>query len=190
MKDTCKHKQDSKPCRLVEYLLRIATLRSKLIRDIAEYERVLWLSTVPHERGCFTQAWGRDEEHEQDEWLEVQNRREPELPTVPDNCRDWVSLPSLRNKNDLPELLPEITRQIPNPDWGKSSDQPADFPRIERLEQHPEVQRAWDRYVEEKWLPWTDEHNAWERVHKVYSALFAIHQEQLRLGEEYELVLG
>lgn len=30
----------------------------------------------------------------------------------------------------------------------------------------------------------------WEEVHKVYSALFAIHQEQLRLGEEYELVLG
>ena len=31
---------------------------------------------------------------------------------------------------------------------------------------------------------------SWEIVHKVYSALFAIHQEQIRLGEEYELVLG
>ena len=52
------------------------------------------------------------------------------------------------------------------------------------------VQGAWDRYVEDKWLPWTEEHNVWEKVHKVYSSLFAIHQEQLRLGEEYELVLG
>lgn len=33
-------------------------------------------------------------------------------------------------------------------------------------------------------------HNNWESVHKVYSKLFAIHQEQLRLGEEYELVLA
>jgi hypothetical protein len=33
-------------------------------------------------------------------------------------------------------------------------------------------------------------HNEWESVHKVYSRLFAIHYEQLRLGEEYELVLA
>ena len=49
---------------------------------------------------------------------------------------------------------------------------------------------AWDEYVEEYWLPWVREHNDWESIHKVYSKLFAIHQEQLRLGEEYELVLA
>ncbi len=182
--------EQQKVARLVDYLLRLATLRTKLIRDVADYQRVLWVSTVPYERGCFTQAWGRDEEHEPDEWLEVQNRREPELPVVPAQCKDWVSLPSLRNKNDLPELLPNITRQIPNPDWVEESDQPETIPQTEHLEDHLEFQGVWDRYVEEKWLPWTEEHNAWEKVHKVYSALFAIHQEQLRLGEEYELVLG
>ena len=176
--------------RLVDFLLRLASLRTKLIRDIAEYERVLWVSSVPRERGCFTQAWGREEEHEPDEWLEVQNRREPELPAVPAQCKDWVSLPSLRNKNDLPELLSEITRLIPNRDWREGSDHPETIPNTERLEDHSEIQRAWDSYVEDKWLPWTEEHDAWEKIHKVYSALFAIHQEQLRLGEEYELVLG
>jgi len=179
-----------KVARLVDYLLRLATLRTKLIRDIADYESWLWLSAIPHERGCFTQAWGRDEEHESDEWLEVQSRREPELPSVPAQCKDWVSFPLLRNKNDLPELLPEITGQIPNPDWVEESDQPETIPHVERLEDHPDIQRAWDRYVEDKWLPWTEDHNAWEKVHKVYSTLFAIHQEQLRLGEEYELVIG
>ncbi|NTU49950.1 MAG: AAA family ATPase, partial [Desulfobulbaceae bacterium] len=182
--------ETQKVARLVDYLLRLATLRTKLIRDVAEYERVLWISNVPHERECFTQAWGRDEEHEQDEWLEVQNRREPEFPTVPAQCKDWVSFSSLRNKSGLPELLPEITRQIPNPDWIDESDQPETIPYTERLEERPEIQRVWDRYVEDKWLPWTEEHNLWEEVHKVYSALFAIHQEQLRFGEEYELVLG
>lgn len=179
-----------KVVRLVDYLLRLATLRTKLIRDIAEYQKVLWVSDVPHERGCFTQAWGRDKEHEPDEWLEVQNRREPELPAVPPTCKDWVNLSELRNKSDLPELLPQITRQIQNPDWREGSDQPETIPHSERLEDHPEIQRAWESYVEGKWLPWTEEHSTWERVHKVYSALFAIHQEQLRLGEEYELVLG
>ncbi|MGD0517879.1 MAG: AAA domain-containing protein [Thermoguttaceae bacterium] len=39
-------------------------------------------------------------------------------------------------------------------------------------------------------MPWVEEHNAWDIIHKVYSDLFAIHHEQLRLGEEYELVLA
>lgn len=182
--------EQQKVARLVDYLLRLATLRTKLVRDVADYERVLWVSTVPHERGCFTQAWGRDEEHEPDEWLEVQNRPEPELPTVPAQCKNWVNLAALHNKNDLPDLLPEITRQIPNPDWCEESDQPEMIPHKECLEEHPEVRPVWDRYVEEKWLPWREDHHAWEKIHKVYSALFAIHQEQLRLGEEYELVLG
>jgi hypothetical protein len=131
-----------KAVRLVEYLLRLATLRAKLIRDINEYEKVLWVSSVPRERGCFTQAWGRDEEHEPDEW------------------------------NELPELLSEITRQIPNSDWHEGSDQPRTISHIEHIGDHPEVQQAWDRYVGGKWLPWTGDHNAWEKVHNVYSTLF------------------
>jgi len=56
--------ETQKVVRFVDYLTPLASLRAKLIRDIAEYEKVLWVSNVPHERGCFTQAWGRDEEHE------------------------------------------------------------------------------------------------------------------------------
>jgi hypothetical protein len=179
-----------KVVRLVDYLLRLATLRTKLIRDIANYEKVLWVANVPHERECFTRAWGRDEEYESDVWLEVKNRREPGLPTVPVRCEDWVDRSSLRNKNDLPELSPEITRQMPNPDWHEGSGQSETIPYTERIVDHPEIQQTWDRYVEDKWLPWAEEHNAWEKVHEVYSELFAIYQEQLRLGEEYELVLG
>lgn len=183
------HKTE-KVVRLVDYLLRLASLRTKMIRDITSYEKVLWVSSIPHQRGCFTQGWGADEEHEPDEWMEVRSWQEPELPAMPARCKAWVDLPTLRNKNDLPGLIPEITRQIPNPDWRENSEHPETIPRTERLEDLPEVQQAWDRYVEEQWLPWTEEHNTWETVQKVYSDLFAIYQAQLRLGEEYELVLG
>jgi transcription elongation GreA/GreB family factor/very-short-patch-repair endonuclease len=189
--DTLKDSAErAKVMRLVSYLTKLASLRTKLIRDVNDYQNVLWMSDVPHEQHCFTQAWGREEEHEPDEWLEVQNRREPELPAVPAQCKDWVNPSALRNKNDLPELLQKNTQQIPNPDLREGSDQLQTIPHTERLEKHPEIQRAWDRYVEDKWWPWREEHDSWEKVHKVYSALFAIHQEQLRLGEEYELVLG
>ncbi|NLO32613.1 MAG: AAA family ATPase [Candidatus Hydrogenedentes bacterium] len=190
MTATQQRNEHEKAIRLVNYLLKLATLRTKLIRNITDYQKVLWISKVPRERGCFTQAWGSDEEHEADEWLEVQNRREPEPPPIPAQCKDWANNPSLRNKNDRPQLNSEITRQIPNPNWYEGSDQPETVPRTERLENQPEIQQAWDRYVRDKWLPWTEEHNAWEKVNNVYSTLFAIHQEQLRLGEEYELVIG
>jgi very-short-patch-repair endonuclease len=190
MSTPISQKDSDKTIRLVDYLLRLATLRSKLIRDVTEYEKILWFSSVPNERECFTQAWGRDEEHEPDEWLEVQNRREPELPAVPTQCRDWVNQKALRNKSELPELLSEITRQSQNSNWREGSERSATITNRERLEDYPTIQRAWDRYVNEKWLPWTELHNIWEKVNKIYSSLFAIYQEQLRLGEEYELVLG
>jgi len=179
--------------RLVDYLTQLTRLRSKLIRDVAEYERsgkVLWIADIPRERGCFARAWGNDEEHDPDEWLEVQSRREPELPAVPAQCRQWVDQVALRNKDKVPALLTKATRQIPNPEWSAESDQPETITVVEHLEEHPEVRQAWDRYIEDKWLPWTGEHHAWEDVHKAYSELFCIYQEQLRLGEEYELVLG
>ncbi len=168
MNDQQAHSHERhKAVRLIDYLTRLAQLRTKLIRDIAEYEKVIWISDVPQERGCFTQAWGREEEHDPDEWLEVQGRREPELPTGPSQCKDWVKLSELRNKNDLPELMLEITREIQNPDWREGSDQPETIPHIELLGDHPEVRQTWDQYVENKWFPWREQHNLWERVQKV-----------------------
>ncbi len=182
---------NEKTVRLVDYLSQLATLRSKLIRDFKEYEKTLWVSSIPHEQECFTRAWGCDAEHEPDEWIEVRNRREPELPAIPAQCKDWViSQTKLLDKGDFPELLSKITRQIKNPDWREGSDQPKTIPHTEHMEDHPAIQRAWDQYVEGKWLPWMELHNAWEKVRGVYSSLFAIRQEQRRLGEEYELVLG
>jgi very-short-patch-repair endonuclease len=175
---------------LIEYLQRVASLRTKLVRDINDYERILWLSDIPQQKGCFTQAWGRDEDYDSDIWIEVQTRREPALPTIPHQCEGWIDQSSLKNKNGLPELLPERIKEIKNPKWREGTDHSEYISVTEHLEEFPEIQKAWDRYREERWLPWVQDHNAWESVHEVYSKLFAIHQEQLRLGEEYELILG
>ena len=39
--------QNEKIVRLIQYLLRLATLRSKLIRDIGNYEKSLWIEVAP-----------------------------------------------------------------------------------------------------------------------------------------------
>lgn len=179
-----------KVIRLIDFLLKVATLRSKAIRDLEQYEKVLWLSNVPREQGCCTPAWGDSQNQGTDVWLEVQNRPKPPMPPIPSCCQEWVPLSALSKKDEEPRLLRQITRQIANPKWQPNSDLPETIPQVTYLEQHPEVQRAWQQYLTTAWLPWRQEHNAWEALHKVYSTLFSIHQSQIRLGEEYELVLG
>ena len=151
---------------------------------------MLWIKDVPEQNECFTQAWGPNEDFDSDIWIEVKNRKEPPLPGVPPICKDWIEEASLRDKSDIPGLRPEIIVQIENPDWQQEPDQPEFISRTERLNDYPAIQKRWDNYVEELWLPWVQAHDEWEPVHEVYSKLFAIHQEQLRLGEEYELVLA
>ena len=179
-----------KVIRLVEFLTRLASLRTKIVRDVADHDEVLWMSSIPRERGCFAQPWGRSEEHDLDEWLEVRSRPEPGLPKVPEACRDWVNPEALRDKSKLPELPIETTLEVPNPDWMEGNEEPGTIQKTVRLDDYPEVQEAWRGYVESDWRPWTEKHTAWEKLYRVYSTLFSIHQAQLRLGEEYELVVG
>lgn len=179
-----------KAIRLVDYLTRIAKLQTKVVRNVDEYHSVLWVNDVPCQKGCFTQAWGRDENYDSDVWVEIQRPIEPELPTIPDICKAWVNPEFLRKKSDIPELPEEITEQTENPNWAEDSDEPKSIPLTRHLKDYPEVRKAWDAYVEDKWLYWVANHNVWESIYKVYSQLFAIRQEQTRLGEDYELVLG
>ena len=184
------HSEKSKAIRLVEYLAKVARLRTKLIRDVDEYAHRFWVGGIPKQKGCYTQAWGPNEDFAPDVWIEVQNQHEPELPRIPPMCEEWVERSARVNTCDLPTLQAEITSQVENPARQTDSGQPEFISYVDSIEDHPEVRTEWDTYVEERWIPWAEKHAAWEAAHKTYAALFAIHQEQLRLGEEYELVLG
>ena len=130
------------------------------------------------------------EGHDEGAWIEVQTYQEPEVPKVPEECFDWVDKDTLRASSEGPGLQSTIEKEVPNPEWEEGEDQPESITRALQLDDHPEVREAWDRYLEQAWLPWKAHHEGWEKVHKIYTKLFAIHQEQLRLGEDYELVLA
>lgn len=187
---TYSSEERQKTIRLIEFLLELTRLRSKVVREVDDYEQVVWIADVPHEKDCYARAWGQEDEHQSEVWLEVKIRKEPERPKVPAQCQIWVDESILRNNDDLPELHAEVTRQMPNPDWFEGSDRAETISINEPLEDHPEIQQAWDRYLDQQWLPWMEEHDKWKTIQKVYSALFTIHQEQLKSGEDYELVLG
>ncbi|RZB37738.1 MAG: hypothetical protein SRB2_00840 [Desulfobacteraceae bacterium Eth-SRB2] len=186
----------NKAIRLIDYLTELALLRSKIVRDISAYQSVLWLHEIPQElEYCFSQAWGTNEEFDENIWIEVKKYDEPILDEIPEICEKWVDRSTLRNTKDIPELLSSINIQVEeqNPDAKLDTPEKDEFIPVNKtllLNDHPEVSEAWEGFVDSKWFFWADLHQRWQSVQKVYAKLFSIYQEQQKLGEEYELVLG
>lgn len=174
-----------KSLRLIEYLKDLVGLRSKVVYDIRNYDSVLWFHDVPKEKGCFTQAWGASEDVPEI-WLEVKKRPEPPIPEVPEVCEDWVNKGSLYDSEELPELYSTIQQNSEVEVDGESCITTESLD----ISDFPQVMSAWEHYLEKAWLPWMEKHQVWKEIQKVYKQLFEIHQQQQKLGEEYELVLG
>lgn len=185
----------SKPLRLIKYLLELTSIGSRVCKDISDYQRVLWLNKIPHQKWCFTQAWAASEDIDADTWIEIQKYDEPALSEVPEICENWVNHETLYQTKDIPELLQIITinNEVENPDYDENaSESPKviSVPKTLHLNDFPKVSEKWDSYVDTHWMPWTELHLEWELVQGVYEKLFLIHQEQQKLGEEYELCIG
>ena len=179
---------ESREIRLVEYLIRLAALRAKIIRDVSVYDQMIWLCDIPKEKNCYTRAWGPNEEYDEDIWIEIQTTIEPTLPSPPENCLDWINPNDLYITDDLPSLKDVAEIEENNP--AQEGVNQLQLFRTIRLEDNPHIQATWDRYLENKWIPWAEEHQKWQKIHDIYTKFFEIYQEQLRLGEEYELVLA
>ena len=175
----------NKAIRLIEYLCELAKLRSKIVRDIRTYQKVLWIHEIPKEpQYCYTKAWGMEDDTDDDVWIEIRKYPEPQMPTIPEICQEWVDLDALSDPNSVPQLFEAIDGS--DQESGKATM----FNGTVQLVDNPSIQAAWEKYLQEKWMPWRQLHARWQSVHKVYSILFSIYQAQLKLGEEYELVLG
>ena len=179
-----------KALRLVDFLLQVSRMRDKITRNVRDYNDLLWLNNIPRSKGCYTRAWGPNEEYDTDIWIEYQSYEEPVLPKIPESCKDWIEGIDLHSKLDMPMVPETIVRQVENPAWKEGSDEPQMVAITEHIDNFPLISKKWDEYVEKSWLPWVEMHDKWEPVQKVYTQIFSIYQELQRLGEDYELILG
>ncbi len=179
----------NKVIRLVDFLEKLAKLRSKLVRDINDYPHVLWIHEIPNEKECFTQFWDSNEDIDREIWIKVKRREEPPLPQPPEVCKEWINDRSLMNTKDIPELLSKIDVKLPNPDFRKDSDSDEYIYEERILDDFPHLNSIWEKYIEQHWISWTELYEEWKRLNSIYQKLFEIHQELARLGEEYELIL-
>lgn len=170
--------------RLFTFLRELTELRTKAIRTLDQYEKVLWLNQIPQDSGCFCAAWTIGQDEESDAWVRIQRPRLPEAPGVTSVLKSWIVKQELNNSAQVPKLSPVIAEEVEDTETGESHTQ------YRKLAEHPEVLRAWNEYLREEWQPWADIDKKLRRILQVYTDLFSIYQRQQRLGESYEVVLG
>ena len=167
---------------LYTFLKEFAQLRTKITRDISQYERegqVLWAYQIPRESGCYCIAWDRDPSSTSDDvWVEIRKPRPSPPPEPPELVNPWVRSDQL---GDSYLEFPELYETLP----GDSDDDP---PRS--LEDYPDVKKAWDTYIENQWWHWADRNRREQQIEKVYTSVFSMFQRQQRLGENFEVVFG
>lgn len=178
---------------LYTFLREFAQLRTRPVRDIATYQRdgaAIWVADIPREPGCDCIAWRRpsgeapdvdngDPGGVSDAWLELRRPRpRTPAPDLPAAAREWAQHDQVGDSSlDIPELRATIPAEFED-----------DPPLL--LEDHPDVQQAWDEWVEERWWPWAEQDRRDRAIHRVYNDLFAMHRRQQSEGERYEVVFG
>ncbi len=172
---------------LVDYLIKLSDLGREPIRNVDKFERTLWMHEVPIDLSgfCYTVAHGIESDHEDDIWMFVKKCNEPRVPFIPSECREWVIAESLKNHEIVPSLKESIHSKI-HPITSQEHDEPSTYYLLD----YPEIETIWHAYIENDWSVWRDDYRKFSRILKVYSELFDIHQELLKLGEEYELLVG
>ena len=167
--------QGTKFQNLLSYLAEVVRLKYKTYyRYSDEDDIILWFDEIPKNNSCFSIIESGN--YDSEVWLEIKKSNEPVLPATPKQCQQWIKSETLKNIDDFPQLYQQITTE--NDD------------EIVELVEHPEVKEAWEKYLNEKWLEWSEQYRQWKETDRLYKKLYQIHQQQEKASEEHELVLG
>lgn len=150
IRQNTNEKRSEKLSRLIKYLQRLATLKTKIIRNVEEYPYIIWLyeiDEIKHKK-CCSSKFLNNEDPESDVLLEVGYVKKPPIPE---------QLKSFINYNLEGEII-------------KVEDIP-----IELTNLFKDFEKEWQ---------------TWNKVYRIYSDLYSIYQEELKSGEEYELLMS
>ncbi|MFH1114024.1 MAG: AAA domain-containing protein [Pseudomonadota bacterium] len=172
---------------LFSFLRELAELSTKTVRNLEDYESVMWLSEIPRSPDVRRMAWRSDVQDElSDVWLEIKKPEFKSPPKVPSAVSRWVLEDELQN-SDLER--PNLKQEIPAAATRAGAER-GNQDGFEHLADHPEIQQIWSEYVEAYWKPWAKEKSLRKSVQEVYANLFSLYQKQEQLGEEYEILVG
>jgi very-short-patch-repair endonuclease len=170
--------------RLFTFLREYTQLRASTALTTDAYDEVIWVADVPGLPGCLCAAVEPTRDGEI--WLEIRKPKLQPAPRPPELLRPWLE----RFTDSTPEA-PPLRESIPDPaPRAETAPTGDDLPPQLLLQDHPEIRAAYDEYLEREWAQWAAHDRPLQRVQRIYTDLFRLHQSQQRLGEAYEVVMG
>lgn len=112
-----------------------------------------------------------------DIWLRIPRLKEITAPDPDENLAPWISISKSPDKH--PELKSEIVLMGGKKEVGRKS-----------LDDHTEIQRSFDWYVNELWEPWSSSEKPRRRTISFYNKLFAVQQAISTDGTETPIELA
>ncbi|MDB4650141.1 hypothetical protein OAE37_00075 [Pirellulaceae bacterium] len=100
---------------IFRYLIEIKELQSRSIRNLKDYEKVIWLSDIPRENQCYCAAWNLFGDTTEDDgsgaWISVKKPTLTSPPELPDGIDSFVDLEDWRNSSLEKPSLKEPPRE-------------------------------------------------------------------------------
>lgn len=156
--------------RLFLYLRDLAELRSKSVKDLDDYERVVWLKDLPPGRHGWSVFQELPSSSDPEVWLRIERVELPRVPELPAQLEGWVRSSHLvRVQADEPGLIDTDEQETAIPE---------------------EVKQAYSEYLHREWKPWQRRYLEIKPAYDFYTSLFAVSERRQSLGEVFELVLG
>lgn len=173
-----------KATRLFTFLAKAQRLKEKPVRDVEQYKRgvglVRWFHDLPEHEAV---RWSDSDNDPEQPLLVIDRLDKVDPPEMPTSIGTWVT-----GGGDRCDRRPSLrTHLVTGQRWDDESDSMVEVRDL--LEDHPEVQRTFDRWIS-VWDQWAAEEKAAIPVRESYREIFGAHVEASQNAEESELVLG
>lgn len=170
---------------LCGFLGELQQLRTRREHSLDAYRSVLWYDEFPRDPRL---VWPAGEDPDPSlPWLSIDRVEHTQPPVPPPAVAPWLPEAQLRNFRQAEPSLRE-TAQLPtelvDPDGGRSTEY------VERrLEDHPEVERAYEEWLP-GWREWAQQELACADIVHAYQRLYTIYQDLTENPHLYEFVLA
>lgn len=164
--------------RLFQFLRRLSLLRSSPNRSVDQYDKSVWLGTVPATGGCFS-ALNQPEHERSDLWLEVEMPVSKPVPQLPAELQSHIDFEKLASSDsDLPQLTDV---------WLQSLDSAADRTVTDLQES---LRPSFNNYLLHQWFHWAEQDRKNRDIRPLCEALQEIFLTLQTNPETYELMIG
>ena len=193
-------------CELLEYVHHLGRLNQKAVFRIDEYSNLnIWEHQLKGKTGIQHNLTDSDGIPV---WLRIERLKRIVPPSISEQIQEWVSVGN--DPESYPQIKDKIIKTLPEKEVEKLitegivSEADVTNPLKEhnaelklkdvifRLKNSPKIKNEIDNYINDQWLPWSEEEKPRRATIKIYDSLFSLQQTIEAQGDEQpiELIWG